>query len=130
MKAAVEHHFTGTTEPLTGTYDSTKTMIASLLRQSTGAGVEDNFISTKPAAIASIPDLVSSTPHQMPHVVKWSDNIYWVFLATAANAATSRFIAMFQFNSSTSTLTYKGFITTPGVTVAGSKLIRSIRALL
>lgn len=130
MKAAVEHHFTGVTAALGTTYDADKTMISSLLRQATGAGVEDNFISTKPAAIASIPDLVASTPHQMPHVIKWSDNIYWVFLATAANAATTRFIAMFQFDSSTSTLTYKGYITTPGVTVAGNKLIRSLRALL
>ena len=71
MKAAVEHHFKGTTEPLTGTYDSTKTMIASLLRQATGAGVEDNFISTKSSAIVNIPEIFTSGAQFMPHVYKW-----------------------------------------------------------
>lgn len=130
MKAAVEHHFKGTTEPLTGTYDSTKTMIASLLRQATGAGVEDNFISTKPSAIVNIPEVFTSGTQFMPTVYKWSDNIYWVFTANNATAAVTRTIALTEFNSSTQTLTFKGYITLSGTTIAGNKTIRSIRAMV
>ena len=136
MRAAVEHHFygttglTGITGGTAGGYNSSVTMISSLLRQATGATIEDRFVSTKTAAIANITDLVASTPHQMPHVVKWSDNIYWIFLATAATNVVTRFIAMFQFDSTTSTITYNGYITTAGTTVAGNKITRSLRALL
>jgi len=130
MKVAVDHHFTGTTEPLTGTYNSTKTMISSLLRQATGAGVEDKFISTKSSAIVNIPEVFSSGSQFMPFVYKWSDNIYWVFTASNATAAVTRTIALTEFNSSTSTITYKGFITLSGTTISGSKTIRSMRAMV
>lgn len=130
MKAAVEHHFTGTTEPLTGTYDSTKTMIASLLRQATGAGVEDKFVSTKPAAIVNIPEVFTSGTQLMPTVYKWSDNIYWVFTASNATAAVTRTIALTEFNASNSTLTFKGYITLSGTTIAGNKTVRSLRAMV
>jgi hypothetical protein len=128
MKAAVEHHFTGATAALGGTYDSNKTMIASLLRQASGAGVEDKFISTKPSAIVNIPEIFTSGSQFMPHVYKWSDNIYWIFTATNAAVAATRTIALSEFDASTSTLTYKGFITLSGTTVTGNKTVRSLRA--
>jgi len=130
MKAAVEHHFKGTTEPLTGTYDSTKTMIASLLRQGTGAGVEDKFISTKPSAIVNIPEIFTSGAQFMPHVYKWSNNIYWIFTASNASVAATRTIALSEFDASTSTLTYRGYITLSGTTVTGNKTVRSLRAFV
>jgi hypothetical protein len=130
MKAAVEHHFTGITAPLGGTYDSNKTMISSLLRQATGAGVENKFVSTKPAAIMNIPEVFTSGTQFMPFVYKWSDNIYWIFTATNATAAVTRTIALSEFNSSTSTLTFKGYITLSGTTIAGVKTVRSLRAMV
>lgn len=130
MKAAVEHHFTGTTEPLTGTYDSNKTMIASLLQQVTGSNPEDRYISTKPSAIVNIPEVFTSGSQFMPFVHKWSDNIYWVFTASNATAAVTRTIALTEFNSNTFTLTYKGFITLSGTTVLGNKTVRSMRAMV
>ena len=136
MRAAVEHHFSGTTG-LTGItggtaggYDSSVTMIASLLRQSTGAGVGDNFVSTKPSAIVNIPEVFTSGTQYMPTVYKWSSNIYWVFTASNATAAATRTIALTEFNSSTSTLTFKGYITLSGTTVSGNKTIRSMRAMV
>jgi hypothetical protein len=128
MKVAVEHHFTGATASLGGTYDSEKTMISSVLRQATGAGVEDKFISARAAAIVNIPEVFSSGSQFMPHVYKWSENIYWVFTASNATAAATRTIALTEFNAATSTLTYKGYITLSGTTVAGSKTVRSFRA--
>ena len=56
MRSAVEHHFTGLTAGFTGGlpavgitagYDSTKTILSSLLRQATGSNYEDRYISAK-----------------------------------------------------------------------------------
>lgn len=140
MRAAVEHHFAGLTLGFTGGapavgitvgYDSTKTLLSSLLRQATGANYEDRFISTKPSAIVNMPEVFSSAGSQMmPHVYKWSDNIYWIFTASNAGAAATRTLALTEFNSATQTLTYKGFITLSGTTIAGNKTVRSMRAMV
>jgi len=129
MKAAVEHHFTGLTGPLTGSYDSTKTLIASLLQQVTGSNVEDNYISTQLSEIVNIPEVAIGSQF-MPHVVKWSNNIYWVFACTNATAAVTRTVTLFEFNSTAQTITYKGYITLSGTTVAGNKIIRSLRGFI
>ncbi|MFN9959395.1 MAG: hypothetical protein ACK55I_40415, partial [bacterium] len=120
MRSAVEHHFNGLTAGLTGAlpavgvtagYDSTKTILSSLLRQATGSNYEDRYISAKPAAIVNMPEIFTSGSQFMPHVYKWSDNIYWIFTASNATAAATRTISLTEFDSSTSTLTYRGFIT-------------------
>jgi hypothetical protein len=140
MKAAVDHHFTGNTIGFTGGipavgitaggYDSTKTMLSSLIRQATGANPEDKYISSKPSAIVNIAEVFTSGSQFMPYVYKWSDNIYWVFTASNATAAATRTVALTEFNSSTSTLTFKGFITLSGTTVSGNKNVRSIRGIV
>ena len=126
MKAAVEHHFNGATGSL-ASYDSTKTLISSLLQQASGSGVENNYISTLPSAIVNIPEVFSSGHQAMPHIYKWSNNIYWIFTAPSANASTTRALALSEFNSTTKTITYRGFVTLSGTVLAGSKTIRSIR---
>jgi hypothetical protein len=139
MRTAVEHHFTGLTAGFTGGlppvgvtagYDSTKTLISSLLRQTTGSNFEDKYISAKPSAIVNIPEVFTSGSQFMPFVYKWSDNIYWIFTASNATAAVTRTIALTEFNASNSTLTYKGFITLSGTTIAGNKTVRSLRAMV
>ena len=129
MKAAVEHHFNGPTAPLTGSYDSTKTLIASLLQQTTGSNAEDNYITTQPSEIVNIPEVAISSQF-MPHVIKWSNNIYWVFACTNATAAVTRTVTLFEFNSTAQTITYKGYITLSGTTIAGVKAIRSLRGFV
>ena len=129
MKNAVEHHFTGTTEPLTGTYASNKTMLGSLLRQATGANPEDKFISTKPTAMINIPEVAIAAQH-LPHVIKWSSDIYWIFATASATASATRTITLFTFNSTTSTISYQGYITLSGTTITATKLSRSLRAFV
>lgn len=121
---------TGITGGTAEGYNSSVTMISSLLRQATGSNYDDRYISTKPSAIVNIPEVFSSGSQYMPFVYKWSDNIYWVFAASNANAAATRTISLTEFNSTTSTLTYKGFITLLGTTVSGSKTVRSLRAMI
>ena len=131
MKVAVEHIFTGSTESLTGTYSSEKTMISSLISQVNGVGLENKYISTRPSAMVNIPEVSGSSGNQhIPHAIKWSNNIYWIFTATNAATAATRTISLFEFNSNVSTLTHKGFITLSGTVVAGNKIIRSLRGLI
>lgn len=129
MKVAVEHHFNGLTAPLTGSYDSTKTLIASLLRQASGSNIEDNFVSTKPSAMLNIPEIAIGS-QALPHVVKWSNNIYWVFSTSNAGASATRTITLFEFDSNIQTFTYKGYITLSGTTIPTTKVQRSLRAFV
>lgn len=129
MRVAVEHHFTGTTEPLSGTYNSSKTMLGSLLRQATGATIEDKFISTKASAMVNIPE-VAVNAQTMPHVYKWSTNIYWIFMTSVGAATATRQITLFEFDSSTSSLSYKGYITLSGTTISSVKFQRGLRAFV
>ena len=139
MKSAVEHHFTGLTLGFTGGlpavgstaggYDSTKTLLSSLIRQATGANPEDKYISPDPSTIVNIPEVFVGSQF-MPHVYKWSNNIYWIFAASNVGAAATRTITLTEFDSSAFTLTYKGYITLSGTTVAGNKLVRSLRAMV
>ena len=45
MKTAVEHIFTGTTGSLSGSYDSTKTLLGDLIKQFSGSSASDNYVS-------------------------------------------------------------------------------------
>ena len=129
MKNAVEHHFTGTTGPLSP-YSPTITMLGSLLRQATGANPEDKFISTRPAALVNIPEIYTSGGQSTPHVYKWSDNIYWIFSLPTAGVAATRLCAFAEFDASAHSITFKGYITLSGTVVAGNKTTRSIRAMV
>jgi|688.fasta_scaffold26547_6 hypothetical protein len=141
MKVAVEHYFTGQTVSLTGGipdvgvtaggYDSTRTMLSSLMAQSTGPNPENKYISTKPASLINIADVfLTPVPQSFPHVVKWSDNIYWIFMASINTASSTRPITLTEFDTTSNTLTYKGYITLSGSTVSGNKTVRSLRAMV
>ena len=138
MRASVEHHFYGLTAGLTGGlpgvgitagYDSNKTILSSLIRQATGANPEDKYISPDPSAIVNIPEVFVGSQF-MPYVYKWSDTKYWIFAASNATAAVTRTLTLSEFDSSTFTITYKGYITLSGTTVAGNKIVRSLRAFV
>lgn len=127
MKVAVEHVFTGATGSLGVTYSSSLTMLSSLYKQYTGANLGDRYVSTLPTATVNHTD-VTGTTYYMPHVIRWSDNIDWVFVATNAAAAVTRTIGLYEMNRNAGTLTWKGFITLSGTTFAGTKTIQSLRA--
>jgi len=131
MKTAVEHIFTGTTASLSGTgsYDPNKTMIGTLLRQFNGSLSTDKYVSANPPVLVNIPEITGFS-FISPHVYKWSDNIFWVFVLTNAAAAVTRNIGLFEYNYSANTITWKGYITLSGTTIAGAKTIRSLRAFV
>jgi hypothetical protein len=138
MKVAVEHIFTGLTAGFTGGvpavgvtagYDPDKTLLASFMKQYTGSNPEDKYVSIKPSAIVNNPE-TANTSYFCPHVYKWSDNIYWVFVAQNATAAATRTIGLYEFDSNATTLTWKGYITMSGTTISGNKTVRGLRAFV
>lgn len=126
MKVAVEHQFTGATASLGVTYDANKTMLGSFFKQYTGATPQDKYVSFVDTAIINIPE-VSGTSFCFPVAYQWSPNIYWIFMASNASTAATRLFGLFEFNSLTSTITYKGAITMLGTTIAGNKTVRGFR---
>jgi hypothetical protein len=133
MKVAVEHIFNGPTSVLSNdtdeTYDPNVTMLGSLFRQYTGANSIDKYISSDSSVMVNIPETTAGTPFHMPHVVKRTEDIYWIFTAPFAAAAT-RNVALFEYDTRESSVTYKGFITIPGTTIAGNKTARALRGFV
>jgi hypothetical protein len=106
-------------------------MIPSLLKQYSGPNADDRYVSPRTTSMTNIIEAFGTAGSQfMPSPIKWSDNIYWIFTASNATAAVTRTIALSEFDTNTSTLTYKGFITLSGTTIPGVKTIRSIRAMI
>ena len=129
MKVAVEHTFTGPTILSSDTYDSTKTILGSMIKQYTGALPTDKYVSVPPPILSNNLELTLQSFY-MPHVYKWSDNIYWIFSASNAAAAVTRNISLHEYNSTSHTITWKGFITLSGTTILGVKTIRGLRSFI
>jgi hypothetical protein len=127
MKTAVEHLFTGTTQSISS-YDSTKTLLGSLFRQYTGLNAKDKYVAPVKSAISNTIE-VSGAIYQTPHVYKWSENIYWVFVSVTGTAPT-RTLGLFEYNALQGTIVWKGFITLSGTSIAGNKIVRSLRAFV
>lgn len=127
MKVAIEHTFTGTTESLSGSYDATKTMLGTLIRQFSGSLSTDKYVSTNPPVLINMTEIAGFS-FIGPHVYKWSSNIYWVFMSANAAAAVTRNIGLFEYNYSANTITWKGYVTLSGTTIPGTKIIRGFRS--
>jgi hypothetical protein len=131
MKRAVEHIFTGeVADIVANAYDSSKTMIGKYMKQYTGSTSEDKFISTKEYSVTNIPDATGTLTFYMPHVYKWSNTKFWVFVASNAATSTTRFCGLFEFDSSNGSVVWKGYITMSGTTISGNKTIRAFRSLV
>ena len=129
MKTAVEHVFTGVTELTSNAYDSDKTMIGSLMKQYTGAASTDKYISVPPPILSNNLEITLQS-FFIPHVYRWSSHIYWIFSASNATAAVTRTISLHEYNSTAHTLTWKGYITLSGTTIAGAKTVRGLRSFV
>jgi hypothetical protein len=128
MKVAAEHIFNGATANLGVTYDSSKTMLGSLLRQITGTGGTNNYVTVGVPAIVNIPE-VANTTYSLPHVISRPNGIFWIFVGQNTGAAQTRTIGLFEFNSNNLTITWKGFITM-NTAITGNKTIRGLRAFV
>lgn len=128
MKAAIEHIFTGLTTPV-ASYDSTKTNLGTLIQQRTGSSLTDKFAGPMPIGMTRPMEASSPTTAGLLHVIPWSNDIDWVFVADNSTAAATRRIAFYEYTKSTSTFNWKGAIVMNFVTNTGNKTIRGIRAI-
>lgn len=128
MKTAYEHLFTGDTQSISS-YDSTKTLLGSLIQQRTGASASDKFAGPIPIGVARPMEQSTAAAMAFPSVIAWSSTKHWVFLAENSTAALTRRIFFYEFDIPTSTFTWKGFITANFVTNTGNKTVRGFRAV-
>ncbi len=128
---AVEHIFTGTTTPYTS-YDSTKTNLGVLIQQRTGASATDKFAGPMPIALARPMEASTAITVAYPHVIAYSPDVHWVFLAENSTAAATRRIIKYTYTISTGVFNWDGFITltfpaaTVGHTVRGFRMTRDL----
>lgn len=125
MKTAVEHPFTGPVS--SGSYDPDVTMVGSLFRQFTGPTSNDKYIGVNAPVLVNMTEVAGFTFYS-PHVVKWSQNVYWIFAPTNAAAAITRNIGLFEYDKVANSITWKGYITLSGTTIPGAKTVRALRA--
>lgn len=109
-KKAVEHLFTGTTTPISS-YDSTKTNVGTQIRQYTGSNPTDKFAGPSIIGVARPMEQSTAIPGMFPHVISCDTNTDYVFLADNAAAAATRRIILYEYNKTTSTFNWRGFIT-------------------
>lgn len=124
MKTAVEHVFDGAVT--SGAYDPDVANIGSMFRQFTGGTSVDKYVGLNPPVLVNMTEVAGFTFYS-PHVAKWSSNIYWIFAPTNAAAAATRNIGLFEYDKAVNTITWKGYITLSGTTIAGAKIIRALR---
>lgn len=128
MKTFVEHNFTGTTQSISS-YDSSKTLLGSLMFQKTGAAMTDKYAGPMSIAVARPMEQSTAIALAFPHVISWSSTKHWVFLAENSTAATTRRIVFYEYDIPTSSFNWVGFITMNFVSNTGNKTIRGFRAL-
>lgn len=96
----------------TGSYDSTKWTLGSLIRQISGVNPEDNYIGPYPTALARPSEESTIIPGMFPSVISWSSTISWVFLVeNVASASATRRVILYEYNKVLNTFNWKGFIT-------------------
>lgn len=106
---ATEHAFTGDTVSI-ALYNPAKTSLGTLMIQKTGRNPEENFVGPFPVAVARPMEESTAVPTMFPSIINFSATIDWVFLLEQNLAQTKRII-MYEYNKSTSTYNWKGFIT-------------------
>lgn len=92
-------------------YSSSRTSIGTLMKQQTGPTDLDKWIGPFPVGISRPAEGSTSIPAVMPHVIRWSSDIDWLFLVDNATATTNRRIVYYTYNRSTNVLAWEGFIT-------------------
>lgn len=125
-KLAVEHLFTGTTQDISS-YDSTKTLLGTLIKQRTGAAATDKVVGPMPIAVARPMEQSTANAVAYPYVINWSSRYDWVFLADISTAALTRRIYFYEYDKTTFEFNWKGFITLNFSAITGNKTIRGFR---
>lgn len=93
------------------TYDPNLWTIGSAMWKNTSGIAVDNWVGPKPVLAGRPMEAGTAIPGIFPHVVKHSDDIYYVFMADNATAAATRRIIMYSYIKSSHSLSWIGFVT-------------------
>jgi len=132
MKAAVEQNFNGSLmqQPIGAAYDATKINRGKHTGQfNLGPGQVDKFVGPAPLGVANFGESSLAIPSAFVHPVKISDDLFWVFGADGATAATTRRVQLWTWVPSTNTYTFVGAVTL-SFPVTGNITVRGFRAIL
>ncbi|MCA3359223.1 MAG: hypothetical protein ING02_14600 [Roseomonas sp.] len=132
MKAAVEQVFDGslTQVAIGGAYDASKINRGKHTGQfNLGAGLVDRFVGPAAVGVANFGESPQAIPSPFIHVVKITDDLFWIFGADAASPAVTRRVQLWTFVPSTNTYTFAGFIVLTFPTT-GNVTARGLRAIL
>lgn len=132
MKAAVEQNFNGSLmqQPIGAAYDATRINRGKHTGQfNLGPGQVDKFVGPAPLGVANFGESSLAIVSSFVHPVKISDDLFWVFGADGATAATTRRVQLWTWVPSTNTYTFVGAVTL-SFPVSGNITVRGFRVIL
>jgi hypothetical protein len=89
-------------------------MLGELIQQRSGSGATDKFAGPMPIGIARPMESSTAIPVMYPHAITYDADNQWIFfIENLANTTTTRRIVMYNYQISTSSYTWRGFITVP-----------------
>ncbi len=127
---AINFRFNGPTTGIT-TYNSSVTNLGTLIKQYSGATNEDIYAGPARVGLARPMEASTAIPAIYPHAITYSNTIDWVFFVDNATAAGTRRVVFYEYDKSTSTYTWKGFITlifptATSHTIRGFRMVREL----
>ena len=125
MKRAVELTQTNEVSVLPA-YDSTKYSIGDLMWMNTGPSESDKWGGPLPISLGRPMEASVAIPAIYPHAIQYSPSKYYQVYADNATAAATRRFVLYDFDKSTNTQNWQGFITVTFPT-ATNHTIRSVR---
>ena len=127
---AINFRFNGPTTGIT-TYNSSVTNLGTLIKQYSGATNEDNYAGPSRVGLARPLEAPTGILSIYPHAITYSSTIDWVFFVEGSTAGGTRRVVFYEFDKTTSTYTWKGFITltypaATAHTVRGFRMVREL----
>lgn len=111
------------------TYSSTTISMGNLMRITTGATNETNYVGPFSIGLARPNETSTAIPIAHIHAVDYTSDIQWVFGSDNATAAATRRFTFFEYNKKTSLYTWKGFITVNHGSISTVHTMRGHRVL-
>jgi hypothetical protein len=104
-------------------YNPNKINVGNLINFYTGSNPEDNYCGPSRIGLSRPMEESVSLSSIYPNVIKYSDDIDWVFLADGRAAAVTRVVVLYEYNKKTSNFNWKGYINVT-YPIIGNKTIR------
>lgn len=99
------------TTPLLTSYDPNKLNLGRYMIKKSGIDPQQNVFGPMDISIARPMEANVAIPGVFPHVINVSNTLQWVFLADNASAAATRRVILYEYDLSSYSYLWKGFVT-------------------